>query len=86
MMTAQMMEALDRLYEIAQNKFNVFMTYLTSGAIVADGAVKKVSPKAVEAGLTLSDWQIIVGMIYVISMIIPRLYAFYKWLMEQRKK
>jgi hypothetical protein len=77
---------LHRIYQVLETKLAMFFGWMTAGALTVDGTVKKVTHTVQEQGLTLADWQIIVGIIFTITMIIPRLYAFYIWLEKKLKK
>lgn len=57
--------------EAGHNKVNEIGATLTSGAMVANGMAES---------WTLSDWSTLIGIIYVLSMLIPRLIAGYQWL------
>lgn len=70
---------MDRLFEVLQNKFTLFLGWAASGVLVSDGVVKKVAKTTVEQGLTLEDYQILTGIVFTITMIVPRLYAGYLW-------
>lgn len=68
---------LDKWASFAQNKANEVFATFTSGAMVADG---------VDDSWTLAEWSTILGMIYVSSMLIPRLIEFGKWLKIKWRK
>lgn len=66
-----MMSLIDRWVELGQSKVNEIGATGVSGAMMADG---------IDSSFTLSDWSTILGMIYVLSMLIPRIIQFGKWL------
>ena len=74
-----MMNLIDRWILFGHNKFNEVGATATSGAMVAG---------SIDESLTLGDWSTILGMIYILSMLIPRLIQFGKWIYskwEERK-
>ena len=70
------MSFLDRWVDFAHSKSNETVATFTSGALVAGG---------IDDSLTLADWSTILGIAYLITMLIPRLYKFIKWTMRKRK-
>lgn len=70
------MNLIDRWVSFGQNKFNEVGATATSGAMVANG---------INDHFTLSEWSTILGMIYVLSMLIPRLIELVKWLYSKFK-
>lgn len=63
-----MMNLIDKWVAVGQHKVNEVGATATSGALI------------VSDSLTLGDWSTILGMVYVSSMLIPRLIQFGKWL------
>lgn len=63
--------------ELANNRINEGAATVTSGTIVADSFIDS---------FTLADWSTILGMIYIGSMLIPRLYSFAQWVKEKWEK
>ena len=68
---------LDKWSSFAHNKINEVGATFTSGTMVVDG---------LDDSWTLTDWSTVLGMIYVSSMLIPRLYEFGKWLYKKWEK
>ncbi len=60
--------------DIAHHRVNEIVATFVSGGMVANG---------VDDSWTLVDWSTVLGMVYVSSMLIPRLYEFGKWLMKK---
>lgn len=65
---------LDKWASFAHNKINEIGATFVSGGMVANG---------VDDRWTLSEWSTLLGMIYVSSMLIPRLIEFGKWLYKK---
>lgn len=72
-----MMSLIDRWIAIGQNRVNELGATAASGAMMADG---------VGDSFTLSDWSTMLGMIYVSTMLIPRLIEFGKWIYKKLEK
>ena len=80
-----------RISEYLHSKIAIFLGWVTSGGLIFDGTVKKVATaappeKATFLFLSLSDWQILVGIMFTLTMMIPKWYQFYKWLKVKLRK
>ena len=72
-----MTNLINRWAEFAHYKANEIVATFTSGAMVANG---------IDERFTLADWSTVLGMVYVSSMLIPRLIEFFKWLKKKWEK
>lgn len=72
-----MMNLIDKWTEIATNKVNELVATGASATIVAD---------RFDDSWTLADWSTLLGMVYIITMLIPRFIMFGKWLKEKWEK
>jgi len=72
-----MTNLIDRWTELTHNKLNEFGATATSGTMVVDGF---------DDSWTLADWSTALGMFYIITMLIPRIFEFGKWLMKKWEK
>lgn len=72
-----MINLMNKWADYAHNKANEAAATFTSGTLVADG---------LDDRWTLADWSTLLGMIYVLSMLIPRLVEFVKWLIKKWRK
>lgn len=78
---------MNRWIELAHNRVNEMISAFVSGGMVATGTNKAMqSQQAIESSLTLSEWSTILGMAYISSMLLPRLYEFFKWLLSKFKR
>jgi len=68
---------LDKWASFAQHKVNEIGATFVSGGMVANG---------VDDSYTLTDFSTILGMIYVSTMLVPRLIEFGKWLIKKWEK
>ena len=69
-----MTNLIDRWTEVATHKVNEVGATATSGTMVVSG---------LDSGWTLTDWSTALGMLYIITMLIPRFILFGKWLMKK---
>jgi hypothetical protein len=72
-----MTNLIDRWISLAHNKANEVTATAASGVMVAD---------SMTVTFTLNDLSTILGMLYIISMLIPRLYELVKWIIRKCKK
>ena len=74
-----MMTFIERWIEFTHSRVNEIVASVTSGAFVANGFDD-------EWNFTLSDASTILGMCYISSLLIPRLYEFGKWIKNKWEK
>lgn len=84
-MMSELHNILERLSEMFHSKFAVFFAWLTSGTLVGDGVIKKTTQDTIEQGLTLPDWQIIIGIVFMLIQILFKLAPVFKWIFEKIK-
>ena len=65
---------INRWIELGHNKVNELGATLTSTTMVVDG---------IDDRWSMADWSTLLGMIYVISMIIPRIFQLYLWIKQK---
>lgn len=71
------MNLIDRWAQIAENKFNDGAGVVTTGTLAASNWTDEI---------TLGDVSTFIGMLYIISLLIPRIYHGYQWLKKRLKK
>jgi len=72
----QIMTFLERWADFAHLRVNETIATFASGALVANG---------IDERLTLADWSTILGMIYISTMLVPRLFDFVRWIYKKIK-
>lgn len=75
-----MREMIQRMSDYITHKYSIGVGYVASVGLVGDGAAKKTVQAESAGAIGLADWQIILGLVWLIIQIVPKLYHFVLWL------